>query len=396
MKELAINGGHPVRKNLLPYGRQNINEEDINEVVKTLKSDFLTTGPKVKEFEDDVCNYVGAKYAVAVSSATAALHIACLSAGIKQGDEVIVTPMTFAASSNCILYCNATPVFADIEADTGNIDINSVEEKITYKTKAVIAVDFTGHPVDLDRLKDICKKNNLILIEDASHALGSEYKGKKIGSIADMTIFSFHPVKPITTGEGGMVTTNSKELYNRLLLFKSHGITRDREFMIENHGPWYYEQLELGFNYRLPDINCALGISQLKRLNSFIKERRYIVRKYNNLLKDIKEIEIPVEKDYSKSGYHIYIIRPNLDKLRVSRKEIFEALRAENIGVNVHYLPVYLHPYYKKLGYDKGLCKNAEEFYNRIITLPLHPSMTEKDIDDVVNAVNKVINYYKM
>ena len=392
---LAINGGSPVRDKFLPYGRQDIDEEDVKAITETLRSDFLTTGPKVREFEENLAKYVGAKYAVAVSNGTAALHIACLSADIQKGDEVIVTPMTFAASSNCILYCGGTPVFADIEKDTGNISVNSIKEKITNKTKAIIAVDFTGHAVELNKLRKICEEYNLILIEDGAHSLGSEYKGEKVGSFADMTTFSFHPVKPITTGEGGIVTTNSKEIYKKLILFRGHGITRDLDFMIENQGPWYYEQLELGFNYRLPDINCALGLSQLKKIDSFINKRRSIVERYNELLKDIGEIELLVERDYSRSGYHIYIIKLNLDMLNVSRKEIFEALREENIGVNVHYLPVYLHPYYKKIGYDKGLCKEAENFYNRIITLPLYPGMNDKDVEDVVKAVKKVINHYK-
>lgn len=395
MEKLAIEGGKPVRERFISYGRQTVTEDDIEEVSKALRSDYLTTGPKVKEFEEAVAHYVGAKYAVAVSNGTAALHVACLAAGITNDNEVIVTPMTFAASSNCVLYCGGKPVFCDIEPDTGNIDVNKIEEKITTKTKAIIAVDFAGQSVDSDKIREIAQKHNLIFIEDGAHALGSEYKGKKVGVNSDMTTFSFHPVKPITTAEGGMIVTNNEELYKKLVLFSKHGITREEKMMLENQGPWYYEQLELGYNYRLPDINCALGVSQMKKLDGFLEKRRAIVEKYNQALKDIKEIEIPYEHKYSNSGHHLYIIRLKLDMLKADRKQIFEALRAENIGVNVHYMPVYLHPYYKKLGYNKGLCKNAEDYYKRILTLPLFPLMSDKDIEDVIKAVIKVINRYK-
>ena len=395
MEKLAIEGGKPVRDKFISYGRQTITEDDIQVVVETLKSDYLTTGPKVKEFEETVARYVGAKYAVAVSNGTAALHVACLAAGIKKGDEVIVTPMTFAASSNCILYCGGIPVFTDIEPETGNIDVDTIEEKINEKTKAIIAVDFTGQSVDSDRIKQIAQKYNLIYIEDGAHALGSEYKGRKVGTNADMTTFSFHPVKPITTAEGGMIVTDDEELYKKLALYSKHGITRDHSMMTENQGPWYYEQLELGYNYRLPDLNCALGISQMKNIDKFIAKRREIVKKYNEAFIDLEQIEIPYEHEYSNSGYHLYVIKLNLDKLRVDRKSVFEAIKAENIGVNVHYIPVYLHPYYKKLGYKKGLCKNAEDYYERIITLPLFPLMSDEDVEDVIRAIKKVILYYK-
>lgn len=275
MNTLAINGGKPVRDTYLPYGQQWIDDEDIEEVVKVLKSDFLTTGPKIEEFEKKFANYIGAKYAVAISNGTAALHAACFAAGIKEGDEVITTPITFAASANCILYQGGKPVFADIDPKTYNIDIEDVERKITKKTKAIIPVDFTGQPVDIDAVNDIAKKYGLIVIEDAAHSFGAEYKDKKIGSLVDMTTFSFHPVKHITTGEGGMITTNDDKLYNKLKLFRTHGITRDKE-MLHNkeEGPWFYEQLELGYNYRMTDIQAALGISQLNKINGFLKRRR--------------------------------------------------------------------------------------------------------------------------
>lgn len=395
MNKLAINGGTPVRDTYLAYGKQKIDEDDINSVVKVLKGDYLTTGPIVSEFENSVAKYVGTKYAVAVSNGTAALHMACYAAGISEGDEVLVPAITFAASSNCVLYCGGKPVFIDIDPKSYNIDINKIKEKITNKTKAIIPVDFAGQSVDMDSILKIAEEYNLIVIEDAAHALGSEYKNEKVGSKAHMTEFSFHPVKPITTGEGGVVVTNSKELYEKMILFRSHGITRNSNLMIENQGPWYYEQIDLGYNYRLTDIQSALGLSQIKKLDDFILKRREIVNKYNEAFKDLKEIVTPFENEYSKSGHHIYVLLLNLDKLKCGRKEIFEALQAENIGVNVHYLPVYLHPYYKKLGYKKGECPVAEDIYNRMITIPLFPSMSDKDIKDVIEAVKKVLNYYR-
>lgn len=395
MNKLAINGGTPVRDTYLAYGKQKIDEDDINSVVKVLKGDYLTTGPIVSEFENSVAKYVGTKYAVAVSNGTAALHMACYAAGISEGDEVLVPAITFAASSNCVLYCGGKPVFIDIDPKSYNIDINKIKEKITSKTKAIIPVDFAGQSVDMDSILKIAEEYNLIVIEDAAHALGSEYKNEKVGSKAHMTEFSFHPVKPITTGEGGVVVTNSKKLYEKMILFRSHGITRNSELMTENQGPWYYEQIDLGYNYRLTDIQSALGLSQIKKLDDFILKRREIVNKYNEAFKELKEIVTPFENEYSKSGHHIYVLLLNLDKLKCGRKEIFEALQAENIGVNVHYLPVYLHPYYKKLGYKKGECPVAEDIYNRMITIPLFPSMSDKDIKDVIEAVKKVLNYYR-
>ena len=395
MDKLAILGGKPTRNTYLSYGKQTVDESDIQAVVDVLKGDYLTTGPFVKEFENKVANYVGAKYAVAVSNGTAALHMACFAAGIKEGHEVIVSPMTFAASANAVLYCGGTPVFADIDPVTYNIDPDRIEEKITNKTKAIIPVDFSGQSVDMDRIKEIADKHDLIIIEDAAHALGSEYKGRKVGSQADMVEFSFHPVKPITTAEGGIVTTNSEDLYKKMMIFRTHGITRDQEILNENHGPWYYEQQHLGYNYRLTDVQSALGTSQMSKIDEFISRRREIVKLYNDAFKTLKEIVIPFEAKFSNSGWHIYVIKVKPDLLTVTRKEIFEALQAENIGVNVHYLPVYLHPYYRDLGYAKGMCPNAEELYENMITLPLFPSMSDEDVNNVVVAVNKVINYYR-
>jgi len=395
MDKLAIDGGKPIRDTYLSYGKQSIDEKDIENVIKVLKSDYLTTGPNVTEFERKVSEYVGAKYAVAVSNGTAALHVACYAAGIKESDEVLVSAMTFAASSNCVLYCGGKPIFVDLDPKTYNIDVNKIEEKITSKTKAIIPVDFTGQSVDMDEILKIAKKHNLIVIEDGAHALGSEYKGKKVGTISDMTEFSFHPVKPVTTGEGGVIVTNSKEYYDKMMLFRSHGITKSFELMTEHHGPWYYEQVDLGYNYRITDLQCALGISQMNKLDGYIERRREIVKIYNGAFKDLEEVEIPFEAEFSNSGWHIYVIALNLNKLSVGRKEVFEALQNENIGVNIHYLPVYLHPYYQKLGYKKGECQVAEDLYNRIITIPLFPSMSNEDVESVVQGIKKVISYYR-
>lgn len=396
-QELAINGGKPVRDKLLPYGHQWIDEEDIAAVSDVLHSDWITQGSKVAEFEKEFASYVGARYAVAVSSGTAALHTACFAARIEKEEEVITSPITFAASANCVLYQGGTPVFADIDADTLNIDPGEIKKKITKKTKALIPVDFTGRPVDLEKILQIAKDNNLIIIEDASHALGATYKDRKIGSISDMTIFSFHPVKHITTGEGGMITTNNKEYYERLKLFRTHGITKDKDKLLKYDGPWYYEMQELGYNYRLTDFQCALGLSQLKKIDKIIQRRREIVQKYNYKFKDIPEIKIPqINPADSNPAWHIYMVQVNLEKIKVSRKEIFETLRAENIGVNVHYIPIHLQPYYqKRFAYHLGDFPKAENYYSRAITLPVFPKMSDQDIDDVVVAVKKVINYYK-
>ncbi len=396
-QELAINGGKPVRDKLLPYGHQWIDEEDIKAVIEVLRSDWITQGPKVAEFEKEFAKYVGARYAVAVNSGTAALHAACFAAQIEKGDEVITTPITFAASANCVIYQGGTPIFADIDENTLNIDPEKIKKKITPNTRVLIPVDFTGLPVNLEEILQIARKNNLIIIEDASHALGATYKGCKIGSISDMTIFSFHPVKHITTGEGGMITTNNKKYYERLKLFRTHGITKDKGRLLNYDGPWYYEMQELGYNYRLTDFQCALGLSQLKKIDRIIQRRREIVKRYNSELKDMQEIKIPeINPVDSNPAWHIYMIQLNLKRLKISRREIFEALQAENIGVNVHYIPVHLQPYYqKRFGYRRGDFPKAENYYSRAITLPIFPKMTEKDINDVVKAVKKVINYYK-
>ncbi|MCJ7790469.1 MAG: UDP-4-amino-4,6-dideoxy-N-acetyl-beta-L-altrosamine transaminase, partial [Candidatus Atribacteria bacterium] len=372
-------------------------QDDIKAVSEVLQSDWITQGPKVEEFEKNFATYIGARYAVAVNSGTAALHTACFAAGISKGDKVITTPITFVASANCVIYQGGTPVFADIREDTLNIDPEEIKKKITSDTRALIPVDFTGLPVDLEEILQIARKNNLVVIEDASHALGATYQGKKIGSISDMTIFSFHPVKHITTGEGGMITTNNKKYYERLKLFRTHGITKEKDKLLNYEGPWYYEMQELGYNYRLTDFQCALGLSQLKKIDRIIQRRREIVQKYNSEFKDIIEIKIPeINPIDSNPVWHIYIIQLNLDRLKVDRREIFEALRAENIGVNVHYIPVHLQPYYRnKYNFHQGDFPKAENYYLRAITLPIFPKMSEKDVDDVISTVKKIIRYYK-
>lgn len=372
---------------IIPYGRQWVDAGDIREVIKVLRSDWLTQGPKIKEFENALCEYTGAKYAVAVSNGTAALHISCLAADVKKGDEVITSPITFLASANSVLYCSGKPVFADIQKDTINIDPEEVEKKINPNTKAIMPVHFAGHPCDLVKIKEIAKKHNLLIIEDAAHALGAEYKHSKIGSCkySDMTAFSFHPVKHITTGEGGAVLTNREDLYQRLLLFRNHGMTKDRKKMTGYDGPWYYEMHELGFNYRITDFQCALGISQLKKLEKNIERRREFVCIYNEELSEMDKIILPVEKPYVRSSWHIYYIQL---KDAGKRRVIFEELQKFNIGVQVHYIPVYLQPYYiKNFSYKAGDCINAEEYYESAITLPLYPKMTDKDIKYVIKIL---------
>ncbi|MEX6585501.1 UDP-4-amino-4,6-dideoxy-N-acetyl-beta-L-altrosamine transaminase [Paraclostridium bifermentans] len=393
---IAINGGEPTRKNYLQYGRQYIDDEDIMSVIEALKSDFLTTGPLVEEFERKFADYVGAKYAVAVSNGTAALHIACLAAGLQKGDEGITTPITFAASSNCMLYCGAKPVFCDINLDDYNIDENKIKSYINEKTKVILPVDFTGQCCNIGKIMEIAKENNLIVIQDASHSLGTKYLDKQIGSIADMTTFSLHPVKTITSGEGGVVTTNSLALYEKLKLYKTHGITKSKgNLRNKEHPEWYYEQIYLGYNYRITDLQSALGISQLNKIERFITKRKLLVNTYNELLKDIDGVILQKEEDYSDTSRHLYIIRLDLNKFKATRDDIYSALIAENIGVNIHYIPVYKHPYYKEIGYEDIICENAETFYNSSITLPLHVNMNESDIKDVVNALNSVLDYYK-
>lgn len=375
------------RPDMLPYGQQWLDEADIESVIQVLKSDFLTQGPAIQAFEEKVANYVGAKYAVAFTNGTAALHGACFAAGIGPGDEVITTPLTFLASSNCVLYQGGTPVFCDIDMETYNIDTNQIETKITPSTKAIIAVDFSGQPVEIDRILDIAREKNLILIEDAAHSLGADYDGRKIGTWADMTMFSFHPVKHVTTGEGGIIVTDNETFYKELIQFRSHGMTRNPDEMTQNEGPWYYEMHALGYNYRMTDIQAALGVSQMDKLDDFVQRRREIVEIYNRELAEIPGLVLPYQHPKANSSWHLYVVRFLPEYFSYSRREIFETLRNRNIGVHVHYIPVYLQPYYQKLGYSKGLCPNAERYYETAITLPLFPKMTDTDVKDVVDAV---------
>lgn len=392
----AIKGGKPVRENKIYYGRQCVDEDDVKAVSEVLTSDFITCGPMVAKLEKELAEYCEAKYAIAVSNGTAALHCACIAAGLKEGDEVITTPLTFAASANCVRYVGATPVFADINPETYNIDPESIRAHITPKTKAVIAVDFTGQCVENEAIRAICDEYNLIFIEDAAHAIGSIYDGKKVGSLADMTCFSFHPVKTITCGEGGAVTTNNEELYKKIVLAHTHGITHDEDLMEEapHEGIWYYEQISLGYNYRLTDFQAAMLSSQLKKLDDFKAKRKRIVAKYNDAFKDLSGIIVQKEIEKSDTCRHLYIIRLDLDKLTCTRREFFDAMSAENVQCQIHYVPVYWFPYYKHLGYKEGLCPNAEEIYKGILSIPLYPSLSDSDVDDVIEAVKKLVAYY--
>lgn len=371
---------------MIPYGKQTIDQDDIQAVVDVLKSDFLTTGPKIAEFEQTVADYVGAKYAVAISNGTSALHAACFAAGIGPGDEVITTPLTFAASANCVLYCGGTPVFADVDPKTYNIDPEDIRRKITDRTKAIIAVHLAGQPCDMDAIHSIAHEYGLIVIEDGAHALGSVYKGKKVGSLSDMTTFSFHPVKPITTGEGGMIVTDNEDFYKKMILFRSHGITRDDSMMTRNDGPWFYQQFDLGYNYRITDIQCALGCSQMKKLDRFLARRKEIVAHYNEAFADCDNIITPYQLSDTESGWHLYIVQvKNCD-----RRQVFEKMREKGIGVNVHYIPVYMHPYYQEHGYENVHCANAEEIYSHIISLPLYPGLTSEQQDYVIDTLKSL------
>jgi perosamine synthetase len=391
---LAVDGGTPVRKALLPYGRQSMGEDDIDAVLEVLRSDWLTTGPKVEEFEEAFAAKVGAKYAVSFSSGTAALHGAAFAAELKSGDEAITTPMTFTATANCVLYQGATPVFADVSADTLNLDPEKVAERITPRTRAILPVDYAGHPADLDVILELAERRGIVVIEDACHALGAEFRQRRTGSIAHMTVFSFHPVKHVTTGEGGMVTTNRARYAEVLRCFRNHGISGDARRR-QSEGQWHYEMVSLGFNYRLTDIACALGLSQLKKLEANLSRRREIAARYGFAFRDLAEVVLPGVRAGVNPAWHFYPVRLNLGKLNADRSEIFRALRAENIGVNVHYIPVHCHPYYRdRFGYRGGEYPLAENAYERSISLPMFHAMNEPDVEDVIRAVCKVMAHY--
>lgn len=377
---------------MIPYSRQQIEADDIREVVKALKSPFITQGPRIPEFEEAIARYTGARYAVVFSSGTAALHGAYAISGLKKGNEVITTPLTFAATANMMLAFGAKPVFADVNPHTGNIDPSEVEKKITRKTKAIVPVDYAGFPTDIKALKKIAKKHKLLLIDDAAHALGATYHGKKVGTFADMTMISFHPVKSITTGEGGAILTNNKDFYKKLVMFRSHGLTKDpKKLKNKTHAAWHQEVQLLGFNYRLTDIQAALGISQLKKINRFIQARRRAALRYRSLLSDVPNLILPPEETKNMtSAWHLFVVRI-VSKKKGARDRVFASLRKAGIGVQVHYLPVYLHPYYRGLGYKRGLCPEAEHFTEYALSLPLYPSITEKEQRFVVRILKTLV-----
>jgi UDP-4-amino-4,6-dideoxy-N-acetyl-beta-L-altrosamine transaminase len=396
MEKPAIEGGKPIREEFLPYGTQWLNDKEIEEVVDSLKSSWITTGPKMRLFEDNFKKYIGSKYAIAVNSGTAALHISTSSIDIKPGDEVITTPLTFVASANCVVYRGGTPIFADIKKDTYNIDPNEIRKKITSKTKAIIPVHFAGQPCDMDEISEIAEENDLFVIEDAAHAVDAEYKGKKIGNISNLTVFSFHPVKNMTTAEGGMVTTNDNDLYEKLLMFRTHGISKDATKRFAKDGGYHYDMQYLGFRYNLSELHASLGIHQLNKIEMFQKRRREIVNIYNRELADFEEITLPYVRSDIKHSWHLYILQLNLEKLKVDRDYIFNALREENIGVNVHYIPVHYHSYYQnRFGLKKGLLPKVEWLFPRLLTIPLFHKMNDDDVYDVINSLEKVLGYYR-
>ena len=392
-ERLALHGGPPVRGRMLPYGRQQLDDADVAAVVECLRGDWLTTGPRVEEFEQRVAERVGVRHAVAVSSGTAALHTAAFAAGLGPGDEAVVPPLTFAATANAVLYQGATPVFADVRPDTLTLDPARVREKLTPRTRAIVAVDFAGHPADLDELRELARARGLALLDDAAHALGAEYRGRPVGGQADLTTFSFHPVKHVTTGEGGMVVTDDAALAARAARFRNHGITTGAAERFQS-GEWFYEMADLGFNYRLTDVQCALGLSQLAKLDRFLARRAAIAARYREALGSLAGVALQAVAPDVRHAWHIFPLLLDLERLAADRRAIFTALRAEGIGVNVHYIPVYWHPYYQRLGYPKGLCPVAERAYERLLTLPLFPAMEDRDVDDVVAAVAKVVGHF--
>ncbi len=374
----------------IPYSRQTIEDDDIQAVSDVLRSPYLTTGPKVKEFEQTFAKYVGSPQAVAFSSGTAALHAAMFAAGIAPGDEVLVPTMSFAASANAVLYVGAKPIFVDSLPDGFNLDPSDVVTKITPRTKAIVVVHFAGQPVDLETIHRLAREHRLLVIEDAAHALGAEYQGKKIGSLSDMTIFSFHPVKHITTGEGGMVTTANLDFVARLRRFRHHGINVD---VIQRDAAqqWSYDMVDLGYNYRLTDIQCALGISQLRKSERFLSERERVARAYKDRFASVDYLTTPPEAPAKgRHSWHLYVVRLDTNKFGTSRDAIFQHLRQRGIGVHVHYRPIHLHPYYRALGWKAGDCPTAERVFERMLSLPIFPSLTEAMIDRVTQAIAKL------
>jgi len=390
---LALFGGRPVRPALLPYGRHALDEDDVQAVVAALSSGWLTTGPQVPAFERAVATAVAASHAVAVASGTAALHAAMAVAGVGPGDEVVVPALTFAASANAVLYAGGIPVFADVREDTLNVDPADVAARLSERTRAVVAVDYAGQPADLDEIGALARERGLAFVEAAAHALGAEYRGRRVGAVADLTTFSFHPVKHATTGEGGLVTTESADLAARLRRFRNHGLQTE---VAERHarGDEYSPMVELGYNYRLTDLQCALGVSQLGKLEHVLKRRAELAQRYRTELAGHPALRLPAVLPHVRHAWHLFPVLLEVERLRAERREILAALRAENIGVTVHYVPVYWHPYYQGLGYRRGLCPRAEWAFERLLTLPLFPAMTDEDADDVVAALRKVLAHY--
>lgn len=383
----------------IPYGRQNINQQDIEAVIEVLQSDWLTQGPAIEQFEQSVAEYCGVKYAVAVSSATAALHIACLAAGLGGGDILWTSPNTFVASANCGLYCGADIDFVDIDPETYNLSVAALEQKLTQAEregklpKVVVPVHLAGQSCEMEKIGALAQKYGFTVLEDASHAIGARYQGSPVGNcqFSDMTVFSFHPVKIITTGEGGMVVTNRSDLYEKLIRLRTHGITRNPELMQgKSHGLWYYQQLELGFNYRITDIQGALGASQMQRLNEFVSRRRFLADRYNQMLANLP-VTLPWQHPDTESSWHLYVIRLQLDKIAKTHPQVFEELRQAGIGVNLHYIPVHTQPYYEKLGFKFGDFPQAEQYYQEAISLPLYYDLTEENQERVGSAVRDIL-----
>lgn len=381
---------------MIYYGHQHITEKDIQAVERVLHSDWLTQGPAIESFEKKVANYCGAKYAVAVTNATSALHIACKAAGLGEDDVLWTSPITFTASANCGRYCGADVDFVDIDDKTYNMNVAELRHKLATavkKPKVVIPVHLAGQSCDMEAIKALADEYGFKIIEDASHATGADYKNTKVGSCcySDMTVFSFHPVKIVTTGEGGIVLTNNKELYEKLKLYRSHGITRDSDLMThEADGPWYYQQIELGFNYRMTDMQAALGCSQMDSLDEFVARRRYLVKRYNEKLKNLP-LRTPYQDEATNPSWHIYIIRVDFTKVKLSKKEIFARMRDRGIVLNLHYIPVHTQPYYQKLGFQKGDFPISEKYYEEAITLPLYYDLTDEQQDEVIEALKEVL-----
>jgi perosamine synthetase len=389
--ELAIRGGHPVREAYLAYGHQAIDDADRAAVAAVLASDWITTGPKVTQFEEAFASAVGAREAVAVNSGTAALHAAMHALGIGPGDEVVVPSITFAATANAVVYLGGTPVFADVDPDTLLITAESAARCITPQTQAIVAVDYAGQAAEYDELRALAARHALPLVSDACHALGGSYRGRKVGTLADLNTFSFHPVKPITTGEGGMITTDDSDFARQMRIFRTHGITTDHHYR-QVHGEWAYEMQTLGFNYRLSDFACALGLSQLGKLEGWVRRRNQLANHYLRALGELPQF-VPLRFLPERThAYHLFVVRCRTGELGWTRDAVFAALRAEGIGVNVHYIPVHLHPFYRQqFGTGPGLCPKAEAAFGEILTLPLFATMTERDVDDVCRALRKVV-----